>query len=250
MLARYRVNRAGVVRMPPGDPGVSASRPHGVRPTPTMRTRTFGPSGGPVDPSYPWLACCTLASSRVSVSPTCLPEVAANLGVTMTSSARRGLNSRPASMTGRSMVRVIWSSASGNPVLAAGVALGLEPEHDRELGQRGDFGQGRDLGPVEPWLVGQHRGGRGQRAGPEPAERALAAAGTRDGGQDGRGGQGDEQGQDRQRPPAPEPVQAQPGQRDQHLRLPPRPTAANPRRPCSRVEGLLRGRRKGAGTTG
>ena len=120
MLARYRVNRAGLLRTPPGDPGVSASRPHGVRPTPTIRAWIFGPSGGPVDPSYPALACCGLASCRVSVSPTCLPDVATNFGVTMTSSARCGLNSRPARMTGRSMVRVIWSSASGNPVLAPG----------------------------------------------------------------------------------------------------------------------------------
>ncbi len=120
MLTRYRVNRAGDERMPPGEPGVSASSPHGVRITPTMRTRTSGPRGGPVVPSYPWLACCGLARSRVSLSPTCLPEVARNLGVTTTSSARRGLNSRPARMTGRSMVLVIWSSASGNPLLAAG----------------------------------------------------------------------------------------------------------------------------------
>ena len=115
------------------------------------------------------------------------------------------------------------------PGAGRGVALGLVPEHDRELGQRGDFRQGRDLGPVEPGLVGQHRGGRGQRAGPEPVERGLAAARASDGGQDRRGGQGDEQGQDGQRPPALEPVQAQPGQRDQHLRLPlPAHAAMNP----------------------
>ena len=84
------------------------------------------------------------------------------------------------------------------PAAGRRVSLGLEPEHHGELGQRGDFGQGRDLGPVEPRLVGQHRSGRGQRAGPEPVESSMTPAGACDRGQDGRGGQRDEQGQDRQ----------------------------------------------------
>jgi len=61
------------------------------------------------------------------VLPTPLPKAAANWGVTTTSSTRSGLNSRPAIMTGRSIVVVNWSSAGGNPVLAPAQQSSVKP---------------------------------------------------------------------------------------------------------------------------
>jgi hypothetical protein len=95
-------------------------------------------------------------------------------------------------------------------------ALQLEPEHDREFGERGHLGQGPDPGPVEAGLVGQHGHGRGQRDGPEPVERGLPAAGPRGRREHRRRGQRYEQGQDEERPPSPPHLQAQPGQGDPH----------------------------------
>ncbi len=251
MLARYRANRAGVVRMPPGDPGASASRPHGVRPTPTIRARILGPSGGPVDPSNPWLACCTLASSRVSVSPTCLPEEAANLGVTMTSSTRRGLNSRPATMTGRSMVRVIWSSASGNPALAAGYPRASYPNTTGNLVSAATSGRAATLAQSNPGWLGSTVAVAGSvrahsrskavwpRRAPAMEVRTVAVASATSRARTAS---------DRQR--------LSPSRRNQVSVIsiygqPRRPMARrSPRHPCSRVDGLLGPGSKGAGTNG
>ena len=100
-------------------------------------------------------------------------------------------------------------------------AVQREPERDRELAERGHLGQGPDLVPVETGLVGQHGDGRGQRAGPEPVERRLPAAGPRGRREHGPRGQRHQQGQHEQRPPAPPHLQAQPGHGDPHARPPP-----------------------------
>ena len=104
---------------------------------------------------------------------------------------------------------------AGARVRAAGQR---EPERDRELADRGDLGQRTDLAPVEAGLVGQHGHGRRQRAGPEPLDRAVRAAGPRGRREHRRRGQRHEQGQHEQRPPAPPRVEPQPGHRDAHAR--------------------------------
>ena len=106
---------------------------------------------------------------------------------------------------------------AGARVRAAGQR---EPERDRELADRGDLGQGTDLAPVEPGLVGQHGHGRRQRAGPEPLDRALPATGPRGRREHRRRGQRHQQGQHEQRPPAPPRIEPQPGHRDAHARPP------------------------------
>ena len=189
-----------------------------LRPMPTMRALIRGPSGGPVDPSY----CSFDLLGRGQVQGYGIADVLAVGGRELRGDhdlVDAGGVEHPSGQQGRPFQGpghfVVDGREPGKRVRAA---VQREPEHDRQPGQRGHLGQGADLIPVEPGLVGQHGHGRGQRAVPEPPERGLPAAGPRGRREHRRRGQRHQQGEHEQRPPASPPLQAQPGHGDAHAR--------------------------------
>ena len=183
MLARYRVNRAGEASSRRAGRGRPSSRTRRRAAHPDDPGPDLGPRGGPVVPSYSWLACCGLASCRVSDVAHVLAVDGGELGGDhdLVGAARveqpPGQDDGPLDGPGHLVV------AGGNPVLASGQ---LVTERERRPGtwSARRLRAAPDLVPVEARLVGQHGGGRGQRAGPEPVERGLAAARARDGRQE------------------------------------------------------------------
>jgi hypothetical protein len=78
-----------------------------------------------------------------------------NSGVATISSTRSGLNSRPSSMTGCSMVRVISSSAGGNRVLAAGQQSSSNPNTTGNSVSAATSGRARILFQSNPGWLGR-----------------------------------------------------------------------------------------------
>ena len=77
-----------------------------------------------------------------------------NCGVATTSSARRGLYTRPASRTGRSRVVVNWSSTGGNPAPAPGQHGNENPNTTGNSLTAATSGRARTLAQSKPgWLA-------------------------------------------------------------------------------------------------